>query len=55
MNKLYFYIFRCNSFNVLECTDKGDKYILSNGKTRTKNDKQTLDVECVVSMVFKSK
>ena len=59
MNKLYFYIFRGNSFNVLECTDKEDKYILSNGKTRTKNDKQALDTvygkACEVIMYSASK
>ena len=44
MNKLYFYIFRDNQFNVLECKEDGNKYILSNGKTRIKKDNQFLNI-----------
>ncbi len=58
MNKLYFYIFRDNEFNILECKDSGDKYILSNGKTRIKKDNQELDTvsgkACEVTMFSKS-
>ena len=59
MNRLYFYIFRDNIFDVLEGKlINSNRYYLENGKTRIKKEKQTLDVvygkACEVIMYSKS-
>lgn len=41
MGKLYFYIFKGNELNILECKRTTvDKYFLDNGKTRIRDEKK---------------